>query len=34
VLSGEGYRWVESNGGMVISWESVIMCCLVRVIDE
>jgi hypothetical protein len=33
MLSGESYRWVQSNGGVVISRESVIMCCLVRVID-
>jgi hypothetical protein len=30
---GEGYRWVYSNGGVVISRENVIICCLVRVID-
>jgi len=33
VLPGQGYRCVYSNGGMVISRENVIMCCLVRDID-
>ena len=33
VLPGQGYRWVQSNGGMVISRESVLMRCLVRDID-
>ena len=34
MLSGQGYRRVWSNGGMVISRGNVIMCCLVRAIDE
>jgi len=34
MLSGQGYRWVQSNGGVVISRENVIICGLVRVIDE
>ena len=34
VLSGQGYRRVWSNGGMVISRGNVIMLCLVRAIDE
>ena len=29
MLSGQGYRRVWSNGGMVISRGNVIMCCLV-----
>jgi hypothetical protein len=28
------YRCVYNNGGMVINRESVIMCCMVRAIDE
>jgi hypothetical protein len=34
VLSGQGYRRVWSNGGMVIGRGNVIMCFLVRAIDE
>ena len=34
MLSGQGYRGVWSNGGMVIGRGDVIMYCLVRAIDE
>ena len=34
MMSGQDYRWVWSNDGMVISRGDVIMWCLVRAIDE
>jgi len=34
VLPGQGYRCVYSNGGMVIGRQNVIMCRLVRAVDE
>jgi len=34
VLPGQDYRCAENNGGMVISRENVIMCCLVRATDD